>query len=91
MSYINARKQIEQQPQQVADSSLLCRVPGCGKRWAVDISHGKVCSDHDAQFSKSGSRRPPPTRSPVTPRPLPTLAEAVRPFIEPADRDEVEF
>jgi hypothetical protein len=41
------------------DHSLLCRVPGCGKRWSVDINHGRVCSDHDARFSVSAGSQAP--------------------------------
>lgn len=42
-----------------ADRSLACRVPGCKYRWAVDISHGKVCSMHDDIFSRSSATKGP--------------------------------
>lgn len=38
---------------------FLCRVPGCRYRWAVDMSHGKVCSMHDDFFSRNPSERSP--------------------------------
>lgn len=54
------------------DRSLMCRMPGCTLRWAVDISHGKVCSFHDEQLHHRGipnvGKRKPTT--PVGPIPI---------------------
>lgn len=86
MSFTKARQQrVEEGVSGGTDHSLLCRVTGCGRRWSVDISHGRVCSMHDEQFSKQGLRR-----APSGPRPLasiPTLAHVVKPFCDP-EKDE---
>lgn len=71
--------------------ALMCTMPGCRNKWTCDVSHGKVCSHHDEALSRShGGKRPdgPPTRQ--APLPIP-LREAVRPFAEPEERDQVEF
>ncbi len=75
------------EPTAAPDHSQLCRVPNCGRLWAVDILHGRVCSFHDEQFSHAASRAPRAIRRPSAPMPLPTH-DAVRPFIEPEEHDE---
>lgn len=71
------------------DSSLMCRMPGCRNKWAVDILHGKVCSYHDAELSK-GSTPPTEQRKPRHQASIP-LRDAVRPYAEPAEHDEEAF
>jgi len=59
-------------------SSLLCCVDGCTKRWTSDFGR-RLCSDHLLGVCAT------------KPLPLPTR-EAVRPHAEVADRDDpVEF
>lgn len=50
-----------QSPQQ-SDRSLTCRVAGCPYRWAVDMSHGKVCSMHDDFFGRNPKEQVPGKR-----------------------------
>lgn len=60
------------------ESSLLCCVEGCTQRWTSDFGR-RLCSDH---LRGGGTTKP---------LPLPTR-EAVRPYAEPAERDDpVEF
>jgi hypothetical protein len=86
MSFNKARERQQQAPDVVSDHGLLCRVPGCGRLWSVDISHGRVCSMHDDAFSRAHAPRL------ATPAPrrlgMPTLREAVKPFCEPERDDE---
>lgn len=83
MSFVKARARQESEPeQQNGDHALMCRIPGCRSRWTVDVLHGRVCSLHDDSLSRCGvapSRRA--NRLASTPVPM---AEAVRPFAEPA-------
>lgn len=60
----------------IGDRSLMCRMPGCSLRWAVDVSHGRVCSFHDEQLSNHGVRRPGLVGRP-TPLGARPLAEAL--------------
>lgn len=56
MGFANARTRQQSEPDQSqVYSGLMCRMPGCSLRWAVDISHGRVCSFHDEQLSKRGT------------------------------------
>lgn len=71
------------------ERTLMCRMPGCRNRWAVDVTNGKVCSEHDRQLSRSHGGKPPedmPRHQ--APMPLIPLREAVRAFSEPAERDD---
>lgn len=71
------------------ERALMCRMPGCRNRWAVDISHGRVCSDHDATLARSGGTAPPEgVKRHQAPIPL---RDAMRPFAEPVDRDDEEY
>ena len=46
MSYMNARKKYQEEPQNDDEySRLLCSVPGCGKIWTVKIDK-PMCSFH---------------------------------------------
>lgn len=89
MSLMKARTQRQEDGQSAGpDHTLLCRVHGCGKRWSVDISHGRVCSFHDETFSRAEAKRPvslPPRRPGGLPVPI---HEAVRPFSEPRDDED---
>lgn len=70
-----------------AEASLMCRMPGCRNRWAVDVSHGKVCSHHDDVLRRAGGQAPE-ARTVTAPLPF---REAARPFAEPEERNEVGF
>lgn len=70
-----------------AEASLMCRMPGCRNRWAVDVSHGKVCSEHDDALRRQGGKAP--EQRAIT-APLP-FREAARSFTEPEERDEAGF
>lgn len=49
MSYMNAKKKYQKEPQQDDGyAQLLCCVPGCGKRWSVNMDSPK-CSNHQWQ------------------------------------------
>ena len=73
-----------------AENALMCRMPGCRNRWTVDMGHGKVCSFHDEALSRAGSVAPPEQVRRFQ-QPIP-IREAVRPFAEPDDHDDlVEF
>jgi hypothetical protein len=64
-------------------SSLLCSTPGCGKAWIGNFGR-RYCADH------APARRPDP-QGPArrsAPRLAIPLHEAVRPFIEPVERDD---
>lgn len=69
-------------------SSLLCRMPDCGRRWSVDIGHGRVCSMHDEMLSRESICKAPASVRSTAPRPLPTLGEAVKPFVEVDDEEK---
>jgi hypothetical protein len=72
-----------------AESALMCRMPGCRNRWTVDMANGRLCSYHDAAVTHNHGGKPPeglPKRQAAIP-----LREAMRPFSEPTERDEVEF
>ena len=46
MSYLNAKKKYQEEPQKEDEySRLLCSVPGCGKIWTVKIDK-PMCSFH---------------------------------------------
>ena len=50
MSYLNAKKKYQEEPQKDDEyNRLLCSVPGCGKIWTVKIDK-PMCSFH--QWSK---------------------------------------
>jgi hypothetical protein len=78
-----------------AERALMCRMPGCRNRWSVDVSHGKVCSQHDQQLAKAdhteGAQRARQFRATLLPHSLPTLREVARPFTEVDRDDEQEF
>lgn len=64
-------------------NSLLCSHPNCGRPWIGNFGH-RYCEAH------MPSRRPPPQgparhAGPILAIPL---HEAVRPFIEPVERDD---
>lgn len=65
--------------------SLLCTTAGCGRRWTCDFGR-RLCSECDAVRNA----RPAIKRQAAMPG-LPTLRDAVRPYAEPVERDEVEF
>lgn len=77
MSYVKARATHEAQrtsDNTGPDHTLMCRVTGCGRRWCVDINHGRVCSFHDDQFTHADRRRSPipqPLRVVGSPQPVP--------------------
>lgn len=81
MSYTKARESQAREPVDTG-TSLMCRVPGCGRRWTCDVQHGKACSLHDEQFSKAGMQRPPARSIAAS---LPTLGEVVKPYTEVDD------
>ena len=72
-----------------ADPSLLCTTSGCGNLWSCNFGR-RLCSECDRLRNLRGGPAAPPPRQAKLPM-LPTLRDAVRPFIEPSDRDEVEF
>lgn len=54
MSFTKARERQQSEPEQASSNrEFCCRVPGCTFRWAVDMSHGRVCSMHDDFFSRN--------------------------------------
>jgi hypothetical protein len=84
MSYGLAKKRHEEQGNAIHTDHLhLCRVAGCGRRWSVDISHGRVCGFHDEQFSKAGIQR---RALPELARAAAYLGELVKPWCD-AERD----
>jgi hypothetical protein len=87
MSFNKARERSQQLPATVGtDHSLLCKVSGCGRRWAVDIQHGKVCSMHDELFSREHA--PQKRRIAAILGGLPTLGQVVKPYCDPERDDE---
>ena len=86
MGFVSARSRQQSEPDAGPDHSLMCRMSGCRSRWTVDILHGRVCSLHDDALSRVS--RPKPTAIPrALGTPVP-FHDAVRPFIEPSDREE---
>ena len=67
-----------------SDFGLLCRMPGCKKRWTVDVNHGRVCSVHDAVLSRCGQPLLVARSKPL----MVPLRQAVKPYVEVSDRDE---
>lgn len=69
------------------DHRLLCRAPGCGRRWTCDF--GKpLCSEHDRTRHEGGGPQRQPLQL-VRSQPLP-FREAARSFAEPMERDDEE-
>jgi hypothetical protein len=66
----------------MSDAPLTCRVPNCGRLWAVDINHGKVCSFHDEHFTRAEKGKPRISRPPIP------KTEPVKPFCDPEKDDE---
>lgn len=65
------------------DHTLLCATTGCGRRWTCDFGR-RLCSDCDARRQTSHARKPPQSSLPA----MGSLRDAVRPFTEPAEREE---
>jgi hypothetical protein len=93
MSFNKARERSQQLPAAVGTAhrrphpdTLLCKVSGCGRRWAVDIQHGKVCSMHDELFSREHA--PQKRRIAAILGGLPTLGQVVKPYCDPEKDDE---